>query len=242
MKQIFTLLSLAIFCGFQLRAGGPGQGRIGFTGNVNQGETFHIILENQQLVASGLQMQAPDWAVLGVPFVGEDGSVWVPVTPTRSIPRLENTNQRWLTIVGIDNITGVRTDRGPNVKLQRQQVVGGPDGGNETTGDSGSQAEQSNAQNGQPYGIDATKGGQNTGSVDIRPFSGAGEIGIVTVGEILMREVEVFDQSGKKIMAVRSVEDGNRIQVDFSQQRPGLYILVVYMDNHSRVVRKIQWK
>jgi hypothetical protein len=57
-----------------------------------------------------------------------------------------------------------------------------------------------------------------------------------------MREVEVFDQSGKKIMAVRSVDDGNRIQVDFSQQRPGLYILVVYMENQTRIVRKIQWK
>lgn len=238
MKKIFTLFSMLIISNMSVKATGPVPSRIGFTGTISQGETFHVILENHRVLNTGLQFDAPSWAIVGLPFLGPDGAVWIPVTPNQSIPRVENTNQRWLSIVGIDNITGVRTDQGPSVKLLRQSHAGGPNGGADGSGEPDGQAEQNPSQ----PGVDGTKGGQQGGGIDIRNLSGAGEIGIVTVGEILMREVEVFDQSGKKIMAVRATEDGNRIQVDFSQQRPGLYILVVYMENQTRIVRKIQWK
>lgn len=242
MKKIFTLLSILITSSLYVHATGPVPSRIGFTGTISQGETFHVILENHHELNTGWQFDAPAWAEVGLPFLGPDGAVWIPVTPSQSIPRVENTNQRWLSIVGIDNITGVRTDHGPSVKLHRQQNVGGPDGGTEGS-TNGNSSGQTNPQTTQQQGTDVTKGGgAQGGCIDIRNLTGAGEIGIVTVGEILMREVEVFDQSGKKIMAVRSVDDGNRIQVDFSQQRPGLYILVVYMENQTRIVRKIQWK
>lgn len=223
--------------------------KLGLQGSLQAGETFHIVLETQRAQNLNLEITQPSWGIAGNPFTGTDGNVWIPVTCTENINRLEILQPWRIGIVGIDNITGVRTDNGAGIKVHRSMAAEDErqSNGDETPGENQDDENPEIIESGTI--IDATENrsviGNNAGvgnnsrcNISIRN-SGSAEIGIVTVGEILMRQVEVFNQTGKKVLSTKVDGPGDSTRVDLSNQRPGMYIIVVHLSNNEKIVRKV---
>jgi hypothetical protein len=99
----------------------------------------------------------------------------------------------------------------------------------------------------QTFGTTESRGQSNPetnkqikGDVSIFPNPADGQSEIVTVGEILMRGVQVYDQSGKPVTAFLPATDGGlRVGLDLSQFRPGLYIVMVQTTTNRTITKKL---
>jgi len=81
---------------------------------------------------------------------------------------------------------------------------------------------------------------QVKGDVSIVPNPANEQTDIVTVGEILMRGVQVYDQSGKPVTEFLPVLEGDtKISLDLRQFKPGLYIVMVHTTTGRILTKKL---
>jgi hypothetical protein len=126
-------------------------------------------------------------------------------------------------------------------------IVPGQPSQNNPVSDLPEENSTSSSMSSQTFGTDDSRGRVNPetnkqvkGDVSIFPNPADGQSEIVTVGEILMRGVQVYDQSGKPVTAFLPATDGGlRVALDLSQFRPGLYIVMVQTTNNRTITKKL---
>lgn len=146
-------------------------------------------------------------------------------------------------IVGVDNITGVDASDGNTGNTIPTNISAPDKEGSSTTS---TNTNSSNGLHQNPENNSQGFGGTNTNPVfspthkddiTIYPNPVREETNVVTVGEILGKEIEIIDLSGNVVMNMIVPANSRQTQLNLSALNPGLYILS-YKTQDGRVISK----
>lgn len=154
-----------------------------------------------------------------------------------------------MTIVGIDNITGVYVDNNSGTDAIHRlvsDIEGIDQGESNQNGNGGSNAvpiivDESESGNGESLEMDNIiyqKNGEFNTGFSIYPNPVQDEANIVTVGEILGKCIEVYDLSGKVRKQI-NVNFDERTTINLSDLSPGIYMVILKTEDGRSFVQRI---
>src|SRR5690606_30988238 len=148
-------------------------------------------------------------------------------------PVIAATHFRPTGVVGIDNITGVNNggSAGVDGKTVDERALDGNNSGNNTSGNSNENNNaapgKADSDNNNGLGNDVKSTSNSVSDVNVFPNPAEAETNVVTVGEILMHTIEVFDLSGKMHRSIVVPNGTDRVKVELSGLPTGIYMVVV---------------
>ncbi len=241
MALVALFPAASVFAG-----GGDGEGKKSILTIQNTGSASTINLHINQVVSigqinirnSGAYIKEINPATPGVDIV-------IGIADESFYSSPENDGGIIIEIVGVDNITGIGAEDGnTGTTIQtgfhsmddENEIVGGPE-----TGYNNAQAELPSNQ------IVSTKPiiptfTPSTGKNDINIFPNPvmNETNVVTVGEILGREIKVMDLSGHIIIAMTVNNASRQTVLNLEELNPGIYIIIFETEDGKTISKKIQ--
>jgi hypothetical protein len=149
-------------------------------------------------------------------------------------------------IVGIDNITGVFINPGGQQNTATAYVNNGSDDGDENHTDqvnqlpSASEMVIADHQLVEQVPTSAPTSGSSVFVKDmlVYPNPAKDELGVVTVGEILGKSIQIMDMSGKVHKDVKIVENSHKTTIDITDLPAGIYLVNLTALNGKSYIQK----
>lgn len=151
-------------------------------------------------------------------------------------------------IVGVDNITGVDATDGNNGNSVPTNLVA-DDSDNKVATSPSTNTNTSTGLHASPEANTNGTGGINSNplfssnhkeDITIYPNPVRSETNVVTVGEILGKEIEIIDLSGNVVLNMVVPANSRQTQLNLSSLNPGLYILSYKMEDGRVISKRIQ--
>lgn len=238
---IYALFIFSLVTGNALQAAnGPGKGKqsVMVRGEV-QGNQMRVHIPCQSPDAVHIEFPShSEWNLVAKQIV--PGGVTILFEFDGVIPSSGKVliDEPWV-IVGIDNITGVRSEGNNNndhvTFTQRfaasnsnlDEGGAGSDNGNNNSGTSTESEDET------PSNPVSNTGNTTISEIGIYPNPVASKATVVTVGEILLRSVQVYDLSGRIVGDVQA--KNNQAEFDLSGYNNGVYMVMVHTNEGTKV-------
>lgn len=244
---IYSLLIFGLLSGNTLYAtNGPGNGKqsVMVRGEVSGNQmVVHIPSDTPEEVRLEFPSHS-EWNLVAKQIV--PGGVTIVLEFDGVIPSSGKVvvDEPWV-IVGIDNITGVRSEGNNNDDVTFTQrfaahnngIDGGGSGSDHSNNNSGTSTESEDETPTNPVN---NSGNTTISEVGIYPNPVASKATVVTVGEILLRSVQVYDLSGRIVGEVQA--NNNVAEFDLSGYNNGVYMVMVHTNEGTKVhkIYKVQ--
>jgi hypothetical protein len=237
---IYSLLIFGLLAGNPLSAtNGPGNGKqsVMVRGEVS-GNQMMVHIPSQTPDAVRLEFPShSEWNLVAKHIV--PGGVTVVLEFDGVIPSNGKVivDEPWV-IVGIDNITGVRSEGNNNDDVTFTQrfaannnhIDEGGSGSDQGNNNSGTSTE---TENDAPSNSSGNTGNTTISEIGIYPNPVSSKATVVTVGEILLRSVQVYDLSGRMVGDVKA--NNNRAEFDLSGYNNGVYMVMVQTNEGTKI-------
>lgn len=258
MKKIYQLGFIAALVallptGVLFAGDGNGNGKdskstVSITNNVATEMVTLTILSSKPIILSDVQVTSrTEWSYINDvnPILG---GVEVIIHVDHSAEISGEGEVIVIDIVGVDNITGVNTTDGNNGNSLPTNIVDYNKGeianGTQNNNNSGTGLHQDpSTTNGIGGGTNPTviyNGTKN--DITIFPNPVIDEVNVVTVGEILGKNIEIMDLSGRVVMNMVLPSNTRQTVLDLSMLNPGLYILSYITEDGKIISKRIQKK